>query len=136
MLETQLSQTVAVLNEQLTLQLDMYSLVAPDHKLSLGQLLGALTKALPEPFSGQETLAAALEARNREVHHFYIRNNDAFTDLAVYREAWAELQSDIGKISAAAKLMHGAFLSVCEAQGVDPDRIAIRQARIAGRQTH
>ena len=132
MLESQLTFILAILKNELALQVDLHSLAAPDHKRSLGQLIGALSTVLPEPFDGQETLSAALEARNRVVHHFFIRNSDALTDLSVYRDAISALEDDSRKLSAAAILMHQVNLKVCHARGIDDSRLVVAQFRVSG----
>jgi len=132
MLESQLALILAILKDELALQVDLHSLAAPDHKRSLGQLIGTLSEALPEPFEGRETLSEALEARNRVVHHFFVRNNDAFTEMSVYRDALTALQSDSRKLSDAAILMHDVYLKLCKARSIDDARVVIRQFRVAG----
>jgi hypothetical protein len=132
MLEQQLSLAVAVLNDALTLQIDARSLAAPDHKQSLGKLIGALDKATEGQFRDRPVLTDALEARNRVVHEFFVRNNDAFSDLDVFARALSALRADSRKISAGAVLMHETYLTLCSKYGIDESRVAIRQFRVAG----
>lgn len=132
MLESQLSLTLAILKDELALQVDLHSLAAPDNKHSLGRLLSALSKVLPKPFDGQAALSVALEARNRVVHHFFIRNNDALTDLSVYRDALSALEDDSRKLSDAAILMHDVNLSLCHARRIDDRRLVVPQFRVSG----
>ena len=132
MLEQQIQLAVAILNDSLTLQLDSYSLAAPDSKNTLGHLIRALSKATDGEFHGQAILAEALEARNRIVHEFFVRNNDAFSDLGVYAQALAALRADGRKLSEGALLMHKTYLALCTKLGVEESRVAIRQFRVAG----
>lgn len=132
MLEQQLDLAVAILNKTLSLQIDARSLAAPANTRPLGRLIGALTKAFSGEFSGRSQLSEALEARNRVVHDFFVRNNDAFSDLDIYERALAALRADSRKIAAAAALMHQTYLDLCSKHGVDESKVSIRQFRIAG----
>lgn len=131
MLEQQIDLSLAILKDTLELQIDAHSLTAPDNRQSLGQLMGALAKACGGAFHGHRVLRAALEARNRVVHEFFVRNNDAFTDLEVFARALEALQEDCEKLSAGAHLMHETYLDLCSKSGIDESRVSIRQFRVA-----
>jgi len=132
MLEQQIDLAVAILNKTLSVQIDARSLAAPEDKRPLGGLIKALTKAFGGAFAGRSQLDEALDARNRVVHEFFVRNNDAFSDLEVYERALAALRADSRKVSAGAVLMHQTYLDLCSKYDVDEARVSIRQFRVSG----
>jgi len=129
-LESQLGIIVALLNDNLTLHLDLSQLVAPDDKRTLGQLIRALGSFKAAPPEAQGTLAAALDARNRIVHHFFIRNIDAFLYDSVLEAALSALRDDDRKLSACLILVHNVYERLCKALHIDSDKIVVRQYRV------
>lgn len=130
LLESQLRLVLAILNDKLALQVDFHSLAAPDEKRTLGQLIHALGQFGEVSADTHPTLASALEARNRIVHQFIIRNIDAISSDAVLREALAALKEDERKLSACAILMHGVYQRLCRTMGIDDSRIVVAQDRV------
>lgn len=130
LLETQLALVLAILRDELELQVDFHSLAAADNKSSLGTLIEAIRRAKGHSFDGESLLTAALEARNRIVHHFFVRNVDATTNRAVYVATLAELETADRTLAAAATLMHALHREMCDARGIDDARIVVRQDRI------
>jgi len=129
-LESQLGIIVAILNDNLTLHLVLSQLVAPDDKRTLGQLIRALGSFEAAPPEAHGILAAALDARNRIVHHFFIRNIDAFLYENVLEEALSALRDDSHKLSACLILVHNVYERLCKALHIDSDKIVVRQYRV------
>ena len=75
-------------------------------------------------------LAAALDARSRIVHHFFIRNIDAFLYDNVLEAALSALRDDDRKLSACLILVHNVYERLCEALHIDSDKIVIGQYRV------
>jgi hypothetical protein len=100
MLESQLGIVLAILNDKLTLHMDLTQLVVPDDRRTLGQLIQALGTLSAAPPEAEAVLASALAARNRIVHHFFVRNIDAFEHENVFVEAVAALESETRLLSA------------------------------------
>ena len=130
LLESQLKIVLALLNDKLTLQLDFHSLAAPDDRRTLGHLIRAIGQFDEVPPDAHDLLAHALDARNRIVHDFFIRNVDAFASDSVHREALSALNEDDGRLSACAMLVHSIYQRLCERLGIDDNRIVIRQFRV------
>jgi len=118
------------MNDNLTLHLDLSQLVAPDDKRTLGQLIRALGSFEAAPPEAQGILAAALDARNRVVHHFFIRNIDAFLYDNVLEEALSALRDDDRKLSACLILAHNVYERLCKALHIDSDKIVVGQYRV------
>src|SRR5467141_3623126 len=93
-LESQLGIIVALLNDNLTLHLDLSQLVAPDDKRTLGQLIRALGSFKAAPPEAQGILAAAWDDKNRIVHHFFSRNSPACLDDNVIQAELSALKHD------------------------------------------
>jgi len=67
-----------------------------------------------------------LEARNRIVHHFFIRNIDAFLYDNVLEAALSALRDDGRKLSACLILVHNVYERLCKALHIDSDKIVVR----------
>jgi len=130
MLESQLGIILALLNDKLTLHLDLTQLIAPDEKRTLGQLIRTLGTFKAAPPEAESMLATALAARNRLVHHFFIRNIDALQHDDVFKEALATLENDSRLLSACLILTHDVYERLCAEFRIDSDKIVLRQYRV------
>ncbi len=130
MLETQLRLILAVLQDELEVQIDFRSLAAPENRDPLGKLIGALKSAGNPPATARSALEDALKSRNRVVHQFFVRNTDAFSHLSVFETARAELLADLDRLSSGAKVAHSLLLDLCRERGIDDAALAVRQDRV------
>jgi len=131
LLESQLRLLLAVLNDELEVQIDYRSLAAPDNKNPLGKLINALSQAGATSSETKGVLADALHSRNRIVHQFFVRNADATLHPEMFSAAKAALQEDSDKLAAGASMAHALLISICRSRGVDDRALVIKQDRVA-----
>ncbi len=130
LLESQLRLILAVLEDELEVQIDYRSLAAPDNKKPLGKLIGALNAAGATPPKARDVLAEAIQARNRIAHQFFIRNVDATTHKQVFDEARSALLADSKKLSEGATMAHTLLLDLCRVRGIDDRSLVVKQDRV------
>lgn len=131
LLESQLRLVLAVLEDELEVQIDYRSLAAPDNKKPLGKLMSALSSAGTTSPGARDVLADAIQARNRIAHQFFVRNVDATTDAQVFAAAHSALLADSEALSAGAATAHALLIELCRVRGIDDNSLVVKQDRVA-----
>ena len=129
-LESQLRLLLAVLRDELEVQIDYRSLAAPDNKEPLGKLIAALSTAGATSSEARGVLADAIQARNRIVHQFFVRNVDAFLHPQMFAAAQSALQADSDSLAAGATMANSLLREICQARGIDERSLVIKQDRV------